>query len=124
MPVPPPAQPPAPRREPGELYPIAKAAQAVGIHPQTLRGYERSGLIQPYRVPGGQRRYSRADLDRLRLIRELSVREGINVPGIRRILELLDTIAVLRQRLNQVQARLRGLGERPTGRCGGDTVTP
>jgi MerR family transcriptional regulator/heat shock protein HspR len=57
------------------------------MHPQTLRGYEQKGLVEPYRTPGGTRRYSQEDLDRLLLIQDLSSK-GVNLEGIRRILEL------------------------------------
>lgn len=69
------------------VYIISVAAELVGMHPQTLRIYERKGLIQPYRTPGGTRRYSDADLERLATIQELTA-AGVNLEGVRRILAL------------------------------------
>jgi len=76
-------------------YVISVAAELTGIHPQTLRNYERAGLINPARSPGGGRRYSDADLHRLARIGQLSG-EGINPLGIKRILELEAELADLR----------------------------
>jgi MerR family transcriptional regulator/heat shock protein HspR len=72
---------------PEAVYIISVASEIVGMHPQTLRGYEQKGLVEPYRTPGGTRRYSQEDLDRLLLIQDLSSK-GVNLEGIRRILEL------------------------------------
>lgn len=69
------------------VYIISVAAELVGMHPQTLRIYERRGLIEPYRTPGGTRRYSNADLERLATIQELT-NAGVNLEGVRRILAL------------------------------------
>jgi MerR family transcriptional regulator/heat shock protein HspR len=69
------------------VYIISVAAELVGMHPQTLRIYERKGLIEPYRTPGGTRRYSDADLERLATIQELT-NAGVNLEGVRRILSL------------------------------------
>lgn len=88
------------------VYIISVAAEIVGMHPQTLRGYEQKGLVEPYRTPGGTRRYSQVDLERLLLIQELS-NEGVNHEGISRILSLQEENERLR---NQV-ARLRRLLE-------------
>ena len=69
------------------VYIISVAAELAGVHPQTLRIYERKGLIEPYRTPGGTRRYSDEDLGRLGLIQELTT-AGVNLEGVRRILAL------------------------------------
>jgi MerR family transcriptional regulator, heat shock protein HspR len=69
------------------VYIISVASEIVGMHPQTLRGYEQKGLVEPYRTPGGTRRYSQEDLERLLLIQDLS-NKGVNLEGIKRILEL------------------------------------
>ena len=81
------------------LYSISAAADLVGLHPQTLRGYEAQGLVRPYRADNGQRRYSTRDIQRLREIRDLSQREGINTAGIRRIIELQELLLRLRNAL-------------------------
>ena len=77
------------------LFTIRIAAQMVGVHQQTLRGYEREGLIQPARSSGRQRIYSQADISRLRLIRRLIGELGVNVAGADIILRLRDQIAEL-----------------------------
>jgi MerR family transcriptional regulator/heat shock protein HspR len=92
-------------RDPGEaVYIISVAAELAGVHPQTLRIYERRGLISPHRTPGGTRRYSEEDLEQLGLIQELTS-EGINLEGVKRILEMRDSI----ERLERQVARLRRL---------------
>ncbi len=96
------------------VYIISVAAEIVGMHPQTLRVYERKGLVEPYRTPGGTRRYSEADLERLLAIQELS-NAGVNLEGIKRILDLQAENKRLR---NQV-ARLRRLLEDAEARHGG-----
>jgi MerR family transcriptional regulator/heat shock protein HspR len=69
------------------VYVISVAAELAGMHPQTLRIYERRGLVQPARTQGGNRRYSDIDIDRLRRISELAA-EGMNLEGIRRVMAL------------------------------------
>ncbi|MCJ7755844.1 MAG: MerR family transcriptional regulator, partial [Thermoanaerobaculales bacterium] len=69
--------------EPGDaVYIISVAAELAGVHPQTLRIYERRGLISPHRTPGGTRRYSEEDLEALGMIQELTS-EGVNLEGVR-----------------------------------------
>lgn len=86
------------------VYIISVAADLAGVHPQTLRIYERRGLLSPYRTAGGTRRYSAADLERLGLIHELTA-DGINLEGVKRILEMREEI----RRLQRQVARLRRL---------------
>ena len=74
-------------RELQAVYVISVAAGLAGMHPQTLRIYERRGLIEPFRMPGGTRRYSDEDLARLSLIQELT-EQGINIEGVKRIMML------------------------------------
>jgi MerR family transcriptional regulator, heat shock protein HspR len=80
-----------PERSPAEptraVYVISVAAELAGVHPQTLRNYERSGLLDPSRTAGGSRRFSEQDLERLRRIQELTG-EGLNLEGVRRVLAL------------------------------------
>ncbi|WBL20401.1 heat shock protein transcriptional repressor HspR [Citricoccus sp. NR2] len=78
------------------IFVISVAAELADMHPQTLRQYDRLGLVVPQRQGGGQRRYSRADLHRLRRIQVLS-REGVSLEGIRRIVELEGEVDQLRQ---------------------------
>ena len=86
------------------VYIISVAAELGGVHPQTLRIYERRGLLNPYRTPGGTRRYSDADLERLGLIQELTA-DGVNLEGVKRILEMREEI----ERLQHQVSRLRRL---------------
>ena len=92
------------------VYVISVAAELAGVHPQTLRIYERRGLIEPYRTPGGTRRYSAADLERLSLIQELT-EEGLNLEGVKRVLELENLLETLRSRVDALQERVREANE-------------
>jgi MerR family transcriptional regulator, heat shock protein HspR len=98
------------------VYIISVAAELAGVHPQTLRIYERKGLIEPFRTPGGTRRYSDEDIERLALIQELT-QAGVNLEGVARILALREETRRLR---NQVD-RLRRLLEEADQRVGGRT---
>ena len=80
------------------LFVISVAAELVGLHPQTLRHYEREGLVIPTRTAGGIRLYRGRDLARLRRIAELTA-EGVNLAGVRRVLELEERNRALRQEL-------------------------
>jgi MerR family transcriptional regulator/heat shock protein HspR len=87
------------------VFVISVAAELTGLHPQTLRTYERLGLITPGRTVGGGRRYSARDIDRLREISELTS-SGIGIEGVRRILELDNRLAALSARNEELQAEL------------------
>lgn len=78
------------------VYVISVAAELAGVHPQTLRIYERKGLVDPARTGGGSRRYSERDLERLARIQELT-NHGLNLEGVRRVMELEDEVARLRR---------------------------
>jgi MerR family transcriptional regulator, heat shock protein HspR len=84
------------------VYIISVAAELVGMHPQTLRIYERRGLIEPYRTPGGTRRYSEADLERLAAIQELTD-AGVSLEGVRRILKLRQDNERLRYQVERLR---------------------
>ena len=84
------------------VYVISVAAELAGVHPQTLRIYERKGLLDPARTAGGNRRYSDSDLDRLRRIAALTD-EGLNLAGVRRVLELEAEIARLEDDLRRIR---------------------
>ncbi|MDQ1393252.1 MAG: MerR family transcriptional regulator, heat shock protein HspR [Acidimicrobiaceae bacterium] len=84
------------------VYVISVAAELAGVHPQTLRIYERKGLVDPARTGGGSRRYSERDLERLRRIQELT-NNGLNLEGVRRVMELEDEVARLRRDLARAQ---------------------
>ena len=81
------------------VYVISVAAELAGMHPQTLRIYERKGLLEPSRTAGGSRRYSDADIARLQRIADLAG-EGMNLAGIRRVMELEHENAKLREQLD------------------------
>ena len=92
------------------VYVISVAASLAGMHPQTLRIYERRGLIEPFRTPGGTRRYSDADLERLALIQDLTS-QGINIKGAKRIMQLKSENEALRAEVRRLGRRLRALEE-------------
>jgi MerR family transcriptional regulator, heat shock protein HspR len=85
------------------VYVISVAAELAGMHPQTLRVYERRGLVDPSRTGGGSRRYSERDLERLRRIQDLTA-EGLNLEGVRKVLALEAELSRLR---NEIEALTR-----------------
>jgi len=87
------------------LFAIAVAAELSGMHPQTLRQYDRMGLVSPQRTAGKSRRYSMRDVVQLREIARLSA-EGLNLEGIRRILELENQVTALTTRVRELEAAL------------------
>jgi len=86
---------------------ISVAARMAGMHPQTLRQYDRLGLVQAGRAAGGGRRYSARDVALLREIQRLSQEEGVNLAGIKRIIELEQLTFELQQRMEDLEAELR-----------------
>ncbi len=88
------------------VFVISVAATMAGMHPQTLRQYDRMGLVSPGRSSGRGRRYSARDIAMLREVQRLSQDEGINLAGVKRILELESHVAALQQRLSEVLAEL------------------
>ena len=85
------------------MYVISVAAELAGVHPQTLRIYERKGLVEPARTVGGSRRYSDADIRQLRRIQQLT-NEGLNLAGVKRVLELEAELDELRRILDDTRA--------------------
>ncbi|BFU48113.1 heat shock protein transcriptional repressor HspR [Krasilnikovia sp. MM14-A1004] len=85
---------------------ISVAARLAGMHPQTLRQYDRLGLVQPGRAGGGGRRYSERDVALLREVQKLSQEEGVNLAGIKRIIGLEQLVADLQQRMLELQSQL------------------
>ena len=90
------------REQTRAVYVISVAAELAGVHPQTLRIYERKGLVDPARTTGGSRRYSDADIEQLRRIQELT-NEGLNLYGVQRVLELEAEVTRLRAELAEVR---------------------
>lgn len=90
------------------VYVISVAAELAGVHPQTLRIYERKGLVQPGRTGGGSRRYSDADIALLRRIQDLT-NEGLNLAGVKKVLELEDELSRANERVQNASERIREL---------------
>ncbi len=84
------------------VYVISVAAELAGLHPQTLRIYERKGLVDPARTGGGSRRYSDEDIEQLRRIQELTT-EGLNLAGVQKVLSLEAELATLREALAELR---------------------
>jgi MerR family transcriptional regulator/heat shock protein HspR len=109
--------PPAPAADTGPepttraVYVISVAAELAGVHPQTLRVYERRGFVVPTRTGGGNRRYSQRDIEKLRRIQELTG-AGLNHEGVRRVLQLESEIERLNAELDRVRAEARDNLER------------
>ncbi len=97
------------------LFVISVAAQLAGMHPQTLRTYDRMGLVSPSRTRGRGRRYSARDVSRLRLVQRLSQDEGINLEGIRRIMAMESELEELRSQVNQLAQLLAASRAAPPG---------
>jgi MerR family transcriptional regulator, heat shock protein HspR len=88
-------------------YMISVAAEMVGMHPQTLRIYEQKGLVRPQRTAGNTRLYSDADVERLRLIQQLTTEVGLNLAGAQRVLRLEDELARMRRRIVRMEEEMR-----------------
>lgn len=86
---------------------ISVAAELAGMHAQTLRTYDRLGLVSPRRSSGGGRRYSEGDVDLLREVQRLSHNEGVNLAGIKRIIELSNRVEALQLRLKEMAVELQ-----------------
>jgi MerR family transcriptional regulator/heat shock protein HspR len=88
-------------------YMISVAADIVGMHPQTLRIYESKGLIRPKRTAGNTRLYSEADIERLRLIQELTNDLGLNLAGVEQVMQLQDEVEHMRRTLDRMEREMR-----------------
>jgi MerR family transcriptional regulator/heat shock protein HspR len=88
-------------------YMISVAADLVGMHPQTLRIYESKGLIRPKRTAGNTRLYSEADIERLRLIQQLTNDLGLNLAGVEQVMQLQDEVERMRRTLNRMEREMR-----------------
>lgn len=96
----------APRPRERGVYIISVAAELAGVHPQTLRMYERKGLLSPRRTAGNSRRYSQSDVDQLRRIQRLTQDEGVNLAGVRIIMELEEQLNEMRRQLERARRRM------------------
>ena len=115
-----------PDRGEREVFVISVAAEITGMHAQTLRTYDRMGLVSPERTRGGGRRYSQDDIEQLQEIQRLSHDEGVNLAGIKAIIDLQnqvrdleDQAAALRRRLAAAERRAEGDGAGGAGTAGG-----
>lgn len=109
-------------REDDPIYVISRAAELAGMHPQTLRQYDRMGLVSPRRTIGRGRRYSQRDILKLVKISELSGEEGINLAGIRRILDLEEHVRALEERVELLNAQANPGSRIFAAGRGGDVV--
>ncbi len=87
------------------VFIISVAAELAGVHPQTLRIYERKGLVRPQRTSGNTRRYSQADIERLLMIQELTD-DGVNLAGVKRIIELRAEVDALQRQVAELRTQL------------------
>jgi MerR family transcriptional regulator/heat shock protein HspR len=90
-----------------QVFVISVAAELAGMHAQTLRQYDRLGLVRPGRTPGGGRRYSPRDVALLREVQRLSQEDGVNLAGIKRIIELESRVAALQGRISDLLEELQ-----------------
>ena len=88
-------------------YMISVAAELVGMHPQTLRIYEQKGFVRPKRTAGNTRLYSDSDVERLRLIQQLTSEVGLNLVGVARVLHMEDELQRMRRRLERMEQEMR-----------------
>lgn len=88
------------------MYIISVAAELAGVHPQTLRIYERKGLLRPARTAGNTRRYSDRDIERLQMIQRLTQEEGVNLAGVRLFLEMEREVERMREQVERMRAEL------------------
>lgn len=93
-------------RDTARTFLISVAAELAGMHAQTLRNYDRLGLVSPERTAGGGRRYSENDVELLRAIQRLSQDEGVNLAGIKRIIELTNHVDALQSRIAEMADEL------------------
>ncbi|WP_106848817.1 heat shock protein transcriptional repressor HspR [Blastococcus sp. Marseille-P5729] len=98
--------------EDAPVFVISVAAELAGMHPQTLRQYDRVGLVTPGRTAGGGRRYSPRDVAVLRMVQRLSQDEGINLAGIKRIIDLENQVAALQSRVEELLVEITEMGMR------------
>ena len=97
------------KKDDARTFLISVAAELAGMHAQTLRTYDRLGLVSPQRSSGGGRRYSERDVDLLREVQRLSQDEGVNLAGIKRIIELTNQVEALRSRMGEMADEMERL---------------
>src|SRR6201995_145166 len=97
------------RKPEARTFLISVAAELAGMHAQTLRTYDRLGMVSPRRTSGGGRRYSQHDVELLRQVQRLSQDEGVNLAGIKRIIELTNQVEALQSRLQELTEEVLAL---------------
>jgi len=105
------------------VYIISVAAELAGVHPQTLRIYEQKGLVRPYRTRGNTRRYSEADIDRLRRVQRLT-QQGVNLAGVKRILAMEEELHRMRRQIAQLETSLENRPIPMPGHHAGMAIVP
>ncbi|HKH51742.1 MAG TPA: helix-turn-helix domain-containing protein [Mycobacterium sp.] len=100
------------KKDQARTFLISVAAELAGMHAQTLRTYDRLGLVSPQRSSGGGRRYSQRDVDLLREVQRLSQDEGVNLAGIKRIIELTNQVEALQSRVREMAQEIEHLRAR------------
>src|SRR6201990_2526425 len=98
------------KKDEARTFLISVAAELAGMHAQTLRTYDRLGLVSPDRSSGGGRRYSQHDVDLLREVQRLSQDEGVNLAGIKRVIELTNQVEELQARVSEMADEVGPLG--------------
>lgn len=101
------------KKDDARTFLISVAAELAGMHAQTLRTYDRLGLVSPQRSAGGGRRYSHRDVELLREVQRLSQDEGVNLAGIKRIIELTNQVEALQSRVKEMAREIDELRGRP-----------
>jgi MerR family transcriptional regulator, heat shock protein HspR len=94
------------RTEERAVYIISVAAELAGVHPQTLRMYERRGLLAPKRTSGNTRRYSERDIARIQMIQELTQRDGVSLAGVKLLIEMREQLVLMRRRTEELEREL------------------
>ena len=107
-------------RERRAVYIISVAAELAGVHPQTLRMYERRGLLSPKRTSGNTRRYSERDIERIHAIQELTRLGGISLSGVKLFIEMREQLEEMRRRMTELEGELQ---HRAAGRAGREEPT-
>ncbi|MBO0864560.1 MAG: MerR family transcriptional regulator [Mycobacterium sp.] len=97
------------KKDEARTFLISVAAELAGMHAQTLRTYDRLGLVRPRRSSGGGRRYSQRDVELLREVQRLSQDEGVNLAGVKRIIELTNQVEALQSRVKEMAAEIEAL---------------
>jgi MerR family transcriptional regulator/heat shock protein HspR len=118
------AGPARPPRDERAVYVISVAAELAGVHPQTLRMYERKGLLAPKRTSGNTRRYSERDIERIRAIQELTQLGGISLSGVKLFIEMREQLAEMERRAAELETELRRRAEARAGRDGTTDIVP